>query len=114
MNEELIEDIEAKKEIKTVTLDDKAMTTWLIFLITDKKYAVRSSDVVEIISDLSIYHIPFMPKYIEGVLNRRGEPFTVVNPNSIFSDEPDAPPPDKSLFMIFKRDDDRIFQGRDR
>ena len=90
MNEEIIEDIEAKKEIKTVTLDDKAMTTWLIFLITDKKYAVRSSDVVEIISDLSIYHIPFMPKYIEGVLNRRGEPFTVVNPNSIFSDEPDA------------------------
>ena len=37
MNEEIIEDIEAKKEIKTVTLDDKAMTTWLIFLITDKK-----------------------------------------------------------------------------
>ena len=108
MNEEIIEDIEAKKEIKTVTLDDKAMTTWLIFLITDKKYAVRSSDVVEIISDLSIYHIPFMPKYIEGVLNRRGEPFTVVNPNSIFSDETDAAPPDKSLFMIFKRDDDQL------
>ena len=108
MNEEIIEDIEAKSENTTVNLDDKAMTTWLIFLISDKKYAVRSSDVVEIISDLSIYHIPFMPKYIEGVLNRRGEPFTVVNPNSIFADDPNAPPPDKSLFMIFKRDDDQL------
>ena len=108
MNEEIIEDIEAKSENKAVTIDDKAMTTWLIFLISDKKYAVRSSDVVEIISDLSIYHIPFMPKYIEGVLNRRGEPFTVVNPNSIFDDNPNALPPDKSLFMIFKRDDDQL------
>ena len=108
MNEEIIEDIESKKEIKTVTFDDKAMTTWLIFLIADKKYAVRSSDVVEIISDLSVYHIPFMPKYIEGILNRRGEPFTVVNPNSIFDDDPNSPPPDKSLFMIFKRDDDQL------
>ena len=71
-------------------------------------FAIPSNDVVEIISDLSIYHIPFMPKYIEGVLNRCGEPFTVVNPNSIFDDNPDAPPPDKSLFMIFKRDDDQL------
>jgi purine-binding chemotaxis protein CheW len=108
MNEEIIEDIESKKEITSVTVEDKAMTTWHIFLIQGKKYAVKSSDVVEIISDLSVYHIPFMPKYIEGILNRRGEPFTVVNPNSIFADDPNSPPPDKSLFMIFKRDDDQL------
>ena len=108
MNEEIIEDIESKKEITSVTVEDKAMTTWLIFLISGKKYAVKSSDVVEIISDLSVYHIPFMPKYIEGILNRRGEPFTVVNPNSIFEEDSNAAPPDKSLFMIFKRDDDQL------
>lgn len=108
MNEEIINDIESKKENETTVIEDKAMTTWLIFLIADKKYAVRSSDVVEIISDLSVYHLPFMPKYIEGVLNRRGEPFTVVNPNCIFDENPNAMPPDKSLFMIFKRDDDQL------
>ena len=108
MNEEIIEDIESKKEITSVTVEDKAMTTWLIFLISGKKYAVKSSDVVEIISDLSVYHIPFMPKYIEGILNRRGEPFTVVNPNSIFEEIPDTAPPEKSLFMIFKRQDDQL------
>ena len=108
MNEEIIEEIESKEEIKTVNTEDKAMTTWLIFLISGKKYAVRSSDVVEIISDLSIYHIPFMPKYIEGLLNCRGEPFTVINPNLIFEETPDAAPPEKSLFMIFKRQDDQL------
>ena len=35
MNEEIIEDIEAKSENKSVIIDDKAMTTWLIFLISD-------------------------------------------------------------------------------
>ena len=109
MNEEIIEEIEAKNEVKTVaTEEEKAMTTWLIFLISDKKYAVRSSDVVEIISDLSVYKLPFMPEYIEGVLNRRGEPFTVVNPNPIFNENPNATPPEKQLYMIFKRDDDQL------
>ena len=108
MNEEIIEDIESKAEVKTVAVEDKAMTTWLIFLISDKKYAVKSSDVVEIIDELSVYHLPFMPKYIEGVLNRRGEPYTVLNPNSIFEDDPNTAPPDKALFMIFKRDDDQL------
>ena len=60
MNEEIVEEIESKNEIKTVTIDDKSLTTWLIFLLAEKKYAVRSSDVVEIISDLSLYHIPFI------------------------------------------------------
>ena len=83
MNEEIIEEIEAKSEEKAAAKKEKEMTTWLIFLISEKKYAVRSSDVVEIISDLPVYKLPFMPKYIEGVLNRRGDPFTVVNPNPI-------------------------------
>jgi len=108
MNEDIIKEIENKREEKTVVIEEKAMTTWLIFLISDKKYAIRSSDVVEIISDLSVYKLPFMPKYIEGVLNRRGDPFTVVNPNPIFNSDPNAAPPEKPLFMIFKRHDDHL------
>ena len=107
MNEEIIENIEAKDNNQTGVSENQSMTTWLIFLISGKKYAVKSSDVVEIISDLSVYPLPFMPKYVEGVLNRRGEPFTVINPNVIL-DEDKPEPPEKSLFMIFKRDDDQL------
>ena len=108
MNEEIIEEIEAKSEEKAAVKKEKETTTWLIFLISEKKYAVRSSDVVEIISDLPVYKLPFMPKYIEGVLNRRGDPFTVVNPNPVIDGEPNAAPPKKSIFMIFKRSDDQL------
>lgn len=108
MNEDIIEEIEAKSGEKTVSAKETEMTTWLIFLISEKKYAVRSCDVVEIISDLSVYKLPFMPKYIEGVLNRRGDPFTVINPNPVFDGDTNAAPPQKSLFMIFKRSDDQL------
>ena len=108
MNEEIVKELENKVEEETVVVAEKHMTTWLIFSISEKKYAVRSSDVFEIISDLSVYKLPFMPAYVEGLLNRRGDPFTVINPNPIFGDDPNAPPPEKPLFMIFKREDDQL------
>lgn len=108
MNEEIIEELETKKENGKLAAEEKPMTTWLIFLLSNKKFAVKSSDVVEIISDLSVYKLPFMPKYIEGVLNRRGDPFTVVNPNPLLIDASDFSVPEKSLFMIFKRSDDQL------
>lgn len=108
MNEELIEDIEAQNQITTASAEEKHMTTWLIFSISEKKYAVRSSDVNEIISDVSVYKLPFMPPFIEGLMNRRGDPFTVINPNPIFSEDKILTPPQKSLFMIFKMDNDQL------
>ena len=108
MNEEIIEEIKENTSTKVTSEEEKAMTTWLIFLISDKKYAIKSSDVLEIISDLSVYKLPFLPEYVEGVLNRRGEPYTVINPNPIFDEDPSAPPPEKQLYMVFKRDDDQL------
>ena len=108
MNEQIIEEIESKTEESLVDTEVKQMTTWLLFSISEKKYAVRSSEVWEIISDLTVYKLPFMPDYIEGLLNRRGDPFTVINPNPIFTDGENKTPPEKSLFMIFKTEDDQL------
>ena len=108
MNEQIVDEIEFKTQETITETEIKHMTTWLLFSISDKKYAVRSSEVLEIISDLSVYKLPFMPNYIEGLLNRRGDPFTVINPNPIFSDNSILEPPEKSLFMIFKTDDDQL------
>ncbi|MBO6101158.1 MAG: chemotaxis protein CheW [Spirochaetaceae bacterium] len=108
MNEQVIEEIESQTQENTIDTEVKHMTTWLLFSISDKKYAVRSSQVLEIISDLNVYKLPFMPEYIEGLLNRRGDPFTVINPNPLFSDGDNKEPPEKSLFMIFKTEDDQL------
>ena len=107
MNEEIIDQIEENSEQTQEVVEEKTMTTWLIFSIANKKYAVRSSDVLEIIRDVAVYKLPFMPSYIEGVLNRRGDPFTVINPRSLIGDTDTTPPPEP-LFMILKRDDDQL------
>jgi purine-binding chemotaxis protein CheW len=107
MNEEIVEQIARENENKTEVVEEKKMTTWLIFSIVKKKYAVRSSDVLEIIRDVAVYKLPFMPTYIEGVLNRRGDPFTVINPCALIGEE-DGKAPDEPLFLIFKRNDDQL------
>ena len=107
MNEELIEKIGEQAEVEKEETEEKELTTWLIFSIAKKKYAMRSNDVLEIIRDASVYKLPFMPPYIEGVLNRRGDPFTVVNPRQLIGDE-ETTPPEEPLFLILKRDDDQI------
>jgi purine-binding chemotaxis protein CheW len=107
MNEDIIEQIAREHETKTEVIEEKKMTTWLIFSIGKKKYAVRSSDVLEIIRDVSVYKLPFMPAYIEGVLNRRGDPFTVINPRALIGEE-DTSAPEEPLFLILKRNDDQL------
>lgn len=107
MNEEIIDQISENNKEVVGNIEEKHMTTWLVFLIANKKYAVRSGDVLEIIRDVSVYKLPFMPSYIEGVLNRRGDPFTVVNPRSLIGDT-ETTPPEEPLFMILKQVDDQL------
>ncbi len=107
MNEEIVNDIASNQKQDEENVEVKNKITWLVFSINDKKYAIKSSEVHEIIRDLTVYKLPFLPSYIEGVINRRGDPFTVINPLSII-DNLDAQPPESSLFLILKRTDDQL------
>ncbi|MBQ6782331.1 MAG: chemotaxis protein CheW [Treponema sp.] len=107
MNEEIIEQIALKNKTEDEVVEEKRMITWLFFSIAGKKYAVKSGDVLEIIRDVAVYRLPFMPNYIEGVLNRRGDPFTVINPRLLLG-EKETVPPEEPLFLILKRDDDQL------
>ena len=107
MNEEVVEKISEGTGTQEEATEKKSLTTWLIFSIARKKYAVKSGDVIEIIRDAAVYKLPFMPPYIEGVMNRRGDPFTVINPRHLIGDD-DTTPPQEPLFLILKRDDDQL------
>ena len=107
MNEEIVNDIATNQKQDEEKGEVQNKITWLIFSINEKKYAIKSSEVHEIIRDLTVYKLPFLPSYIEGVINRRGDPFTVINPLSII-DSMETPPPESSLFLILKRSDDQV------
>lgn len=108
MNEDIIKEIEERaQESGTEKAVEKSMTNWLVFLISGKKYAIRSEEVREIIRDVQVYKLPFMPAYIEGVLNRRGDPYTVINPLAVI-ESTTAKPAKEPLFLVLKRDDDQL------
>ena len=107
MNEELVDEISKAKTIAEEEAKEHKITTWLIFSICDKKYAIKSSSVTEIIRDIPVYKLPFVPQYIEGVLNRRGDPFTVINPLAII-DSNDTQQPKEPLFLVLNFDNDQL------
>ncbi len=69
-------------------------------------YAVKASCVQELLIDVKTYELPFVPDYIEGVLNCRGEAYTVVNPVKMLEGEPAKI--EGSKFVVFKYDADRF------
>lgn len=66
---------------------DVTYKKFLIFMIGKKKFAVEAFLVREIVLDLKIFFIPFVPPYIRGVVNRHGDPYTVIDLNVLFYQE---------------------------
>ena len=60
---------------------------YLVFQIEQKFYAFLSSLVKEVIIDSEIFFLPFVPPYIRGLLNRHGEPYTVIDLKMILEKE---------------------------
>ncbi len=81
-------------------------SSYLIFSIHSNRYALKSSLIQEILYDSRIHHIPFTPEYIEGVLNCRGTPYTVINYLKM-QNEKDSDINEK-VFLLFKRNDDQF------
>lgn len=110
MNEEIVEKIETPISQIETSEDNDAIekVTWLIFSICEKRYAIKSCEVHEIIRDVPVYKLPFLPSYIEGVMNRRGDPFTVINPLAVIDDGENVKTPEQPLFLVLKRDDDQV------
>ena len=51
--------------------DEQEITkTWLVFSAGEKKYALLASDVREILRDVPVFPLPFVPEYLNGILNR--------------------------------------------
>ncbi|MCR5612413.1 chemotaxis protein CheW [Treponema sp.] len=84
MAEEILSLIKSSSYTKTETQQTEKKATWLIFTIgnsSDGKnmYAVPAECVKEILRDATVFPIPFVPPYVNGVLNRYGDPYVVID-----------------------------------
>ena len=103
-------EINSKLQAELDTLYNGNESSYLIFSIHNKRYALKSTQIQEIMYDSRIHFIPFTPDYIEGVLNCRGTPYTVIN---VLKMDPENEKPENTeikekVFLLFNREDDQF------
>ena len=79
--------------------------TYLIFTVQNHSYAINTSKLLQI-SVTKVFKLPFVPEYIEGVINVHGTPFTVVNTLKLAGEEKSDIP--GSTFLVLNRSDDQF------
>lgn len=84
MSEEILSLIKSGVQKKSDNQKVEKKAVWLIFTIgnqTDGKnlYAIPADSVKEILRDATVFPLPFVPPYVNGVLNRYGDPYVVID-----------------------------------
>lgn len=84
MSEEILSLIKSSSKEDSGNQTQTKKSVWLIFTIgnqTDGKnlYAIPADSVKEILRDATVFPLPFVPPYVNGVLNRYGDPYVVID-----------------------------------
>lgn len=98
MNNKLYDEIVESNREKTVVTEEKETVTWLVFKCGEDNYAIDSNEVSEILRNNEIFQMPFVPRYIRGVLNSYGNPYAVIDFSLFLGKQQD----DAKLFMLLK------------
>lgn len=61
---------------------------YLVFHTEGTHYALPSEAVAEIVIDAPRFFVPFVPPYIRGLINRHGEPYTVLDLSMFLAQKP--------------------------
>lgn len=61
---------------------------YMVFVINNQKYAISSKYIIEIIEMLPITKVPFLPKYMKGIINLRSTIIPVMDARIRFDMEP--------------------------
>lgn len=84
MSEEILSLIKKQKNENKELTDSQKKSTWLIFTLGTAEEnvlcALPAGQVKEILRDSVIFPLPFVPPYVNGVLNRYGDPYVVIDP----------------------------------
>lgn len=105
-NDELLTKIETEhgRNTDVDAAQVETMAKFLIVQIRETKYALYAEQIKEIVMDVPLYFVPFVPPYIRGFINRHGEPYTVFDLHVLFENEP----LDSTTFLISNIQNDQI------
>jgi len=90
--------------LKENELESIELVKFVIFNIDNKIYALPGDRVREIVIGYKVYYLPFIPSYIRGLINRHGEPYTVVDIKVLFEKEK----LDAQKYIIIRDETDKL------
>lgn len=91
-------DVEAENRI-----DD----LYMVFVVNNQKYALSSKYIIEIIEMLPITKVPFLPKYMNGIINLRSTIIPVMDARIRFDIEP-IKYNERTCIIIIENNDNKI------
>lgn len=69
-------------------VENKIDDLYMVFVINNQKYALSAKYIIEIIEMLPIANVPFLPKYMKGIINLRSTIIPVMDARIRFDMEP--------------------------
>ena len=95
-----------EEQLKQINVLYDGDSSYLIFSVKKHRYALKGSQILQIVNAQKVRSLPFVPAFVEGILNIHGTPYAAVNTLKM-DEEPDNDIPG-SAYIILKRDDDHF------
>lgn len=99
-----IKESQNEEEREEVVAQEASEVTWLVFSVNEETYALEASMAKEILRNMDLYPLPFVPGFIKGVINRHGDPYTVVDLSLFLGGEVQ----ESSLFIVLNLPDNQF------
>ena len=80
---------------------------YMVFVINNQKYALSSKYIIEIIEMLPITKVPFLPKYMNGIINLRSIIIPVMDARMRFDMDP-IDYNERTCIIIIENNTDKI------
>lgn len=88
-------------------IEGKIDDLYMVFVINNQKYALSSNYITEIIEVLPITKVPFLPKYIKGIINLRSNIIPVMDARMRFGIKP-IDYNERTCIIIIENNDEKI------
>lgn len=66
---------------------DTVTSKFVVFDLGPRRYALAATQVKEIVTDQPCFPLPFTPPWVKGVLGRHGEPYTILDLQTLLDGE---------------------------
>lgn len=109
---ELYQQIAEGQKKQNISAEKNNEIIWLVFKAGENHYAIDSSLVQEVMRNSDCYPLPFVPKYIAGVLNSYGTPCAVINLESFLSNSQNTSA-ESHFYLVLKNKNNLSFQVSD-